>query len=58
MRQLCARFIAENDGQDLVEYAWLVGLIAVVVAIGLTNVGLVIDTFYAETVSFAPPCAE
>lgn len=57
LTHLCARCLAEDDAQDFVEYAFLVGLIALLVAIGLTNVGLSIDTFFAETVSFAPPFA-
>jgi len=35
----CARLTRETDGQDLLEYALLAGLIAVVAIVGVTSVG-------------------
>jgi pilus assembly protein Flp/PilA len=34
-----ARFVRQSDGQDLLEYALLAALIAVVAIVGVTSVG-------------------
>ena len=38
MRHLIARFIREDDGQDLIEYAFLAIFLALAVTVGLTAV--------------------
>ena len=46
------RLLAEEDGQDLIEYALLVGLIAVVAVAGVTSVGkAVMDSFWSVIAS-------
>ena len=37
MKNLLARFVREEEGQDLVEYIFLVGFIALLVTVGLTT---------------------
>jgi pilus assembly protein Flp/PilA len=39
MKNLFARFIREEEGQDLIEYALLLGLIAIICITAITNVG-------------------
>jgi len=39
MKNLITRFIREEEGQDLAEYALLVALIAFVVILGVTTFG-------------------
>ena len=39
MKSLLTRFIREDHGQDLIEYAFLAVFIALVVMLGLTAVG-------------------
>ncbi len=38
------RFIASEDGQDIVEYALLVGFIALVCVLVITNIGTSLTT--------------
>ena len=45
-------FIEDESGQDLIEYALLVGLIAVVAVAGVTSVGkAVMDSFWSVIAS-------
>ena len=46
MEKLLARFVREEEGQDLVEYAFLIVFIALVVAVGLNTFGVNLRTFY------------
>jgi Flp pilus assembly pilin Flp len=46
MRALFERFIDEESGQDLVEYALLGALVAVVSVLGLQTLGPTIFGFY------------
>lgn len=46
MRTLYQRFIDEESGQDLVEYALLVALVAAVSVLGLQTLGPTIFGFY------------
>jgi pilus assembly protein Flp/PilA len=46
MSQLIRRFVREDQGQDLVEYAMLLALIALVVVGGVTTFGNAISTWY------------
>jgi pilus assembly protein Flp/PilA len=44
MKTLIARFIRDEEGQDLIEYAFLAVFIALAVIVGLTAVGNAINT--------------
>jgi Flp pilus assembly pilin Flp len=46
MSKLVGRFIREDQGQDLVEYALLLALIALVVVAGVRTFGNALFTFY------------
>jgi len=50
MRELMARFVREDEGQDLIEYALLCTLIALVVYIGAQLLGTALNNWY-DTVS-------
>ena len=39
MKSLIVRFVREDAGQDLIEYAILIGLIAVGVTVSVTTIG-------------------
>ena len=54
MSGLLRRFMREDDGQDLVEYAMLVALIAIVCVGGVTALGSVLNSWY-ENVSTTIP---
>ncbi|MBA3886605.1 MAG: Flp family type IVb pilin [Acidobacteria bacterium] len=43
MKNLMVRFVREEEGQDLVEYALLLGLIAVVCILAVTALGTAIN---------------
>ena len=43
MKQLIARFVLEESGQDLIEYAFLAVFIALVVILGLQAVGTAVN---------------
>lgn len=40
------RFVCEDDGQDLIEYALLAGFISLVAVVAITNVGTGVNTVY------------
>ena len=44
MTRLLAAFITNDDGQDLVEYAFLAAFIALVVLLGIQAVGTALNT--------------
>ena len=46
MRTLCSRAVAEDDGQDLIEYALLAALISVVAVLAISAVGSKVNTSY------------
>jgi pilus assembly protein Flp/PilA len=46
MSGLLRRFIREDEGQDLVEYAMLVALIAIVCVAGVGALGSALNTWY------------
>lgn len=50
MRLFVWRSLREDDGQDLVEYAFLVAFIALLCILGLQNLGTAINNTY-NTVS-------
>ena len=41
---LLKRLIANDDGQDIVEYALLVGFLALVCVLAITNLGITLNT--------------
>ncbi len=54
MSSLFRRFVREDEGQDLVEYAMLIGLIAIVVAAGVSGLATAINAYYNTISSSAP----
>jgi pilus assembly protein Flp/PilA len=46
MKNLFARFIKEEEGQDLIEYALLASFVALVVIAGVTILGTTLNTWY------------
>jgi Flp pilus assembly pilin Flp len=46
MKNFINRFVREDEGQDLVEYALLIAFIALACIIGLQNLGGAINTTY------------
>jgi Flp pilus assembly pilin Flp len=55
MKNLIARLVREDAGQDLVEYAFLVGLIALVAFVGVQTLGQTINTYYGSTINGSAP---
>jgi pilus assembly protein Flp/PilA len=41
-------FVRENEGQDLLEYALLVGLIALVAVVAITSAGTAVNTIFTN----------
>lgn len=50
-RVVLARFRSDEEGQDLLEYALLVGLIALVAVGAVSSVGNAIYTFFWDTIA-------
>jgi Flp pilus assembly pilin Flp len=48
MNRLFLRFVCEDDGQDLVEYALLITFIALACILGMQNLGTAINTKYND----------
>jgi Flp pilus assembly pilin Flp len=46
MKKVIVRFIREEAGQDIIEYAFLGMFISIVAVIAITNIGLDVDIFY------------
>ena len=46
MKNLIARFVRDEQGQDLIEYALLAGFISLAVVTAVTTVGTSLDTLY------------
>ena len=46
MKNLFNRFVREEAGQDLIEYALLAGFISLVAVVAITNVGTGVNTVY------------
>jgi pilus assembly protein Flp/PilA len=47
LRSFVLSFVHDEEGQDLVEYAMLVALIALVCVIGVTAAGTSVNTIFA-----------
>jgi Flp pilus assembly pilin Flp len=48
MRSLFIRFVQEEDGQDIVEYALMVVFVAFLAAVGLQAFGQGLDQYYDD----------
>jgi pilus assembly protein Flp/PilA len=46
MKSLFVRFVREDQGQDLIEYALLAGFISLVAVLAITNVGVGVNAVY------------
>jgi len=46
MKSICVRFVREDAGQDLIEYAMIATLVALVVGVGATALGTNLNTWY------------
>jgi Flp pilus assembly pilin Flp len=46
MKSLMVRFIREDQGQDLIEYALLASFLSVAAAVGATAAGEALDDWY------------
>jgi pilus assembly protein Flp/PilA len=46
MKALLKRFVREEAGQDLIEYALLAGFISLVAVVAITNVGTGVNRVY------------
>ncbi|MFN8059263.1 MAG: Flp family type IVb pilin [Vicinamibacterales bacterium] len=57
MRSLFNRLVRDERGQDLVEYAFLVGLIALVAFAGVRTLGNTINAYYGTTINGSAPFA-
>ena len=48
MKNLFNRFVREDQGQDLIEYALLAGFISLVAVVAITNVGTGVNAVYTN----------
>ncbi len=48
MKQFIHRFVRDDEGQDLIEYALLAGFISLVAVVAITNVGSGVNTVYGN----------
>lgn len=54
MKNLFNRFVREEAGQDLIEYALLAGLIALVCVVTITNAGQAVSTLFGNVENAIP----
>ena len=48
MKNFIARFVREEEGQDLVEYAMLLAFIALIAIVGVKTLGTTVNTFFSN----------
>jgi pilus assembly protein Flp/PilA len=48
MKALVKRFVRNEEGQDLIEYALLAGFISLVAVVAITNVGVGVNGVYGN----------
>ena len=48
MKQFIHRFVRDDEGQDLIEYALLAGFISLVAVVAITNVGTGVNLVYGN----------
>ena len=46
MKNLLARFMREDEGQDIIEYALLAGFVSIAAYVLLSNIGANVNTIY------------
>jgi len=54
MTTLITRFVGEEEGQDLIEYALLAGLISLVCVLTITNVGTKVSALWGQVAAAIP----
>ena len=54
MKNLFKRFVNEEAGQDLIEYALLAGLISLVCVLAITNAGTKVSTLFDNVTASIP----
>lgn len=54
MKNLFNRFVREEEGQDLIEYALLAGLIALVCVVAITNAGTKVSGLFNKVQASIP----
>ena len=48
MKNVLKRFVRDDQGQDLIEYALLAGFISLVAVLAITNVGTGVNAVYTN----------
>jgi pilus assembly protein Flp/PilA len=46
MKDMLVRLVRDDEGQDLVEYAMLIALIALIAAVGVAAFGTAVNTWF------------
>ena len=54
MKNLMKRFVNEEAGQDLIEYALLAGLISIVCVLAITNAGTKVSALFVKVQNSIP----
>jgi pilus assembly protein Flp/PilA len=54
MKALLVRFIAEESGQDLIEYGLLVGIITVGTVLAISAIGPKVDAYFTDLNALLP----
>jgi pilus assembly protein Flp/PilA len=54
MKKLLVALVRDDQGQDLVEYAMLVALIAIVCVVGVGTFGTAVNTFFSGLAGRVP----
>lgn len=54
MKSLFNRFVREEEGQDLIEYALLAGLISLICVLAITNAGTKVSTLFTNVAASIP----
>ena len=54
MKNLFNRFVREEEGQDLIEYALLAGLISLVCVLAITNAGTAVSQLFTDVEAAIP----
>jgi pilus assembly protein Flp/PilA len=57
MKNLMTRFVREDSGQDLVEYALLLGVITVLCVVAIQTIGTQVAEIYNAVVGIVTPIA-
>ena len=54
MKHLMKRFVNDEQGQDLIEYALLAGLISIVCVLAITNAGTKVSALFVKVQNSIP----